>query len=196
MCCTDNKYSPSREIHSVDRENASGFRPSMIYTIKLSIVRASNDGIMTRTDDESRLGSQDREDFISIRELVPFVRCSDVVRDGETNSVGRVLPITTAEHLVICSFPLEDRRAFDGVPTHSTFFHSMWIVNLPVIFCPRNRTRFAREREPVDHSIDNRSGSDVCMFEKVGGVEKIFCAVVINEDVSVNGEILVGQAMA
>src|SRR4051812_10949055 len=54
----------------------------------------------------------------------------------------------------------------------------------------------ALERFPVDHSIDNRTRSDLCVLEKVSGVKEIPCSVVVNENMCVDCKFLLSQAHA
>src|SRR5262249_35170499 len=148
------------KIHPIDGKYASGVCPTVIDAIQLPIVRPSYNGIMSRPNDLALYRPYYGQDLFAVAKLPPLPVCVYIVRRRKAYAVSIVLPVSAAEHFKIAALAFEDRRTFDGVPTHTAFFLACGVVDLPVILGTCYRTRPSLERFPVKHSVDDRAGSD------------------------------------
>src|SRR6188474_2717401 len=100
---------------------------------------------MARTYGDIRNRTKNREHSFAVRKLWPLVFPHYRIRRSVTHTISFVLPITTAEHLIIAALPLQHGRTLHGMPAHPAFFFSFRIIDLPVILSTRDGPRIASQ---------------------------------------------------
>ena len=118
---------------------------------------------------------------------------SDGVAHGIADAIAHVLPVAAAKHLVVASLVPEYERPLDGMPAYAALFNASWIVHLPVVARARHWPRLPGQRTEIEHPVAHRAGANMAVFQKIGGVEQIPCAIFVHKHMAVNRERLGGQ---
>src|SRR5579883_1685099 len=118
----------------------------MIDAKYFSIIRAANDRVMSGANDFTWYCSQDRQNFRTVRILLPFMSWFDIITARITHTIRQVLPVTSRKHFVIEPFALYDERSFNSMPFYASFRRTNGIIDLPFISRAGYRLRLAFER--------------------------------------------------
>jgi hypothetical protein len=88
------------------------------------------------------------------------------------------------------AFSLQHKRAFNGVPSDTALILFLRDRRPASRIWRASRPRIADKREWITHSINNCTGPNVGILEKIGGVEHIPGAVVVLKNMRIDGKIL------